>query len=258
VPDTARDTVARPEGSRMRGFAVAGCHLALLALGCAEPKPLPNVVEPKPGQTLTSLPGPMPNFGPFATVDEGLLAACPLVLSQPHAVIPVRPDDQNFKLYWRIAREYCAWFYAPEGQGIVMSLLAVNAVDDDPKKRQCLPPSYVVDSRYPASRIAYLVIVHSHAFDETLNKFDLGLLVEMAQLHGFTSSVQGKETPISIVAFIGEEHDDKVTCTGFYQYTPHPSSELVSVTIDKKTGALTRTVLNHVKWKADMTYELLP
>src|SRR5512133_3493247 len=89
----------------------------IASCGCSTPEPIPNVVRRNAGEpTPLTIPGPMPHFGPFTSVDEALLAACPLVLSQPHAVIPVRKDDQNFKVYWATADEYCAWLYGVEGK----------------------------------------------------------------------------------------------------------------------------------------------
>jgi hypothetical protein len=54
----------------------------------------------------------LPNFGPFASVAEAILAACPVIMRQPHALIPVPRTDQNFSVYWRTASEYCAWLYS--------------------------------------------------------------------------------------------------------------------------------------------------
>ncbi|HYO57887.1 hypothetical protein [Archangium sp.] len=82
----------------------------LLSLGCSDPKPLHGVVEPKAGETLKRILGPMPGFGSFDTYSDALLAACPLILNQPNAVAG-KPSDPNFRLYWPKSREYCAWIY---------------------------------------------------------------------------------------------------------------------------------------------------
>ena len=57
--------------------------LLLILCACSAPKPIPGVVVREPGQELTSLPGPMPNFGPLKTAADAVFAACPLILSQP-------------------------------------------------------------------------------------------------------------------------------------------------------------------------------
>lgn len=147
--------------------------LAALLWGCSEPKPRPNVVRPPPGapRPLT-IAGPMPHFGPFTNVSDAIGAACPFILSQPHAVIPTRKGDQNFDVYWRTAEEYCAWIYGVEGRAVEMSLLSMSSVQSNPKARHCDLPPYVADSRYPADSISYLVIIHSHPFDKELSQQD--------------------------------------------------------------------------------------
>lgn len=100
--------------------------LCVLLIACAAPSPNPHVVHPKLGETLTSVPGPLPNFGPFASVAEAILAACPVIMRQPHALIPVPRTDQNFSVYWRTASEYCAWLYSVDGEHVDMSLMATS------------------------------------------------------------------------------------------------------------------------------------
>lgn len=225
------------------------CAIMFLC-GCAAPKPIPGVVVPPPGEVLTVIPGPMPGFGPFATVNDAIGAACPLILNKPHAVIPVRPQDQNFELYWRTAQEYCAWFYAPEGKNIEMSLFAVSAVQDDPRKRKCTLPAYVADSRYPQGSITYLTIIHNHPYDYGFSDdSDLVFLAQMALLHGFTPSVNDRQVSISIVAYIGRFVGGEVQCAGFYQYLPARNSELVKVVIDQDSGRWSERLIGHVMWE---------
>jgi hypothetical protein len=209
-----------------------------------------GVIEPGPGKALASIPGPMPNFGTYATVDAAILAACPLIMRQPHASIPVPVTNQNFDTYWRVSREYCAWLYAAKNEPVEMSLFATSAVQDEPDKRTCRLPAYVDDSRYPSESIAYLVILHSHPFDRELSKRDLLFLVQMAQLHGFTPPLQGQQVSISIVAFFGKE-----SCEGFYQYLPARNSELIKVTAEEE-GRWKETLVGHVRWNSDEDYTL--
>jgi hypothetical protein len=249
---------ARPEFNTAESrVMVKRClPLLLLAFGCVEPKQSPGVVRVKPGEVLTRSPGPMPDFGPFATVEDGILAACPLVVSQANAVIPVRRTDQNFEVYWRTAQEYCAWLYAPAGKDVVMSLLAASPVQSDPVMRQCALPAYVEDNRHPDDGIVYLTILHNHPYEDGLSARDLRFLIQMAQLHGFTPSINGHAVSISIVAFLGHERDGSVACAGFYRYDPLPNSELIKVVIDA-TGQRRKAVIGHVRWNEDGTYEIV-
>jgi len=97
-----------------------------LAAACTAPRPNPYVVTPKPGETLTSISGPMPDFGTYTSVSDALLAACPVIIGQPHALIPVSRDHQNFGVYWRTASEYCAWLYSIDGAQVDMSLMTTS------------------------------------------------------------------------------------------------------------------------------------
>lgn len=234
-------------------------NLAVLILSCAEPKPLPNVIRPPPsGPRPHTVAGPMPDFGPFANVDDAINAACPFMLNQPHAVIPVRKGDQDFDVYWRTADEYCAWLYGVEGKSIRMSLLMVSAAQDNPKLRQCELPPYVADRDYTPDSIAYLVIIHNHPYDAVLTDRDLRFLAQMAQLHGFASSINGRQIPISIVGFIGRMQAGQATCAGFYQYSPLPDSELTKITIDPASGVWRRALIGHVRWNEDLTFTIEP
>ena len=83
--------------------------LLSLVLGCASVPPK-GVVRFRAGEAPTHIDGPMPGFGPFPTYSDAVLAACPLILSLPNAVT-VQPSNPNFKLYWKLSTEYCAWIY---------------------------------------------------------------------------------------------------------------------------------------------------
>jgi hypothetical protein len=90
----------------------------------------------------------MPDFGPFQKYSDALLAACPYILSLPNAVTP-QPHTPNFKLYWGLSQEYCAWIYhTPDGK-YEMSMLATPTVQNDSRRRSCYLPPQVRDSRYP-------------------------------------------------------------------------------------------------------------
>lgn len=84
----------------IRSFLLGPC--ILLAAACTAPRPNPYVVIPSPGETLTSISGPMPDFDSYTSVSDALLAACPVIVRQPHALIPVPRNDQNFSVYCEI------------------------------------------------------------------------------------------------------------------------------------------------------------
>jgi len=216
-----------------------------------------RIVETQPGEYPESISGPMPGFGPYQTVDEAIFAACPLVLDQPEAVIPVPPSDQNFRLYWNVSREYCAWLYSPDGKEVSMSFLAMSPVQDVPGKRQCRLPGKVTDRRYPAEKLAHVVVLHSHPFDRRLSDEDLLFLGRMANLHGMTALVDGHEISISIVAFFGKLNAGRPVCDGFYQYLPARNSELVRMS-SQGNGQWERQLLGHIKWNENGTPNLVP
>ena len=132
-----------------------------LAAACTAPRPNPYVVTPKPGETLTSISGPMPDFGTYTSVSDALLAACPVIIRQPHAVIPVPRNHQDFSVYWRTASEYCAWLYSIDGAQVEMSLLTTSPLQDDPTRRRCDLPAQVIDRRQPEAAVAYPVMLHN-------------------------------------------------------------------------------------------------
>lgn len=220
--------------------------LSILLIACAVPSPNPYVIQPKLGETLTSVLGPMPNFGPFESVGDAILAACPVLMRQPHALIPVPKTDQNFSVYWRTASEYCAWLYSVDGEHVDISLMAANPVQGDPSKRRCDLPARVADSRHPDATIAYLVMLHNHASGEILSPLDLNAIAEMASIHGATTQFRGQQISISIVAYFGQERDGKPECAGFYHYVPARSDEIMRYTVDN--GRLTKKIVARVAW----------
>lgn len=188
-----------------------------LALGCSASKLPPGVIEPRAGETLKWIPGPMPGIGPFDTYSDALLAACPLILKQPNAVAG-RPSDPNFKLHWQNAQEYCAWIYrTPDGK-YELSMLAVNYTQDNLLLRQCRLPADIQDSRYPAEQLGYVFAVHNHPYPDELSDGDIRFIVEQGLKHGFYFEADGRKIPIGTVAFFSNSLD--ATCDGFYEYIP--------------------------------------
>lgn len=111
--------------------------VAVLGLDCSLPKPSPGVLHIGPGETLSSVPGPMPGFGPFSNFSDALLAACPLILGKPHAMAG-RPTDENFRLRWKLSQEYCAWLYYTPDDKYEMSMLVAETMQPDPYLRPTL------------------------------------------------------------------------------------------------------------------------
>jgi hypothetical protein len=239
----------------IRSLLLGPCML-LLAGACTAPRPNPYVVTPAPGETLTSISGPMPDFGSYSSVSDALLAACPVILRQPHAVIPVPRDHQNFSVYWRTASEYCAWLYSVDGEQVEMSLLTTSPVQDDPTRRRCDLPAQVVDRRKPEAAAAYLVMLHNHPGGERISPPDLRAIAEMARIHGPTAQLQGKQISISVAAFFGRMRDEEPECAGFYHYVPARSDEMLQYTVDN--GRLMRKVVARVAWSDAETPKILP
>jgi len=192
----------------------------LLHFACAPRTPIPGVVQPGIGETLTSIPGPMPGFGPFEKFSDALMAACPVILSKPRATAG-RPTDQNFKLRWMLSQEYCAWlYYTPDGK-YEMSMLAAAPTQNDHSKRVCDLPSIVNDSRYPSGGLGYVFVLHNHPYENELSDFDIRFIVAMAAEHGITIKTNAGEVPISIVAFYSRSDNlENPSCDGFFQYIP--------------------------------------
>lgn len=238
----------------LRAFLLGPC--ILLAAACATPSPNPNVVIPSPGETLTSISGPLPNFGAYPSVSDALLAACPVIIRQPNAVIPVPRNHQNFGVYWRTASEYCAWLYSVDGEQVEMSLLTTSPVQDDPSRRRCDLPAQVIDRRKPEAAVVHLVMLHNHPGGESVSPPDLQAIAEMARIHGPTTHFQGRRISISVAAFLGRMSNDKPECAGFYHYAPARSDEMLRYTIDN--GRVTRQVVARVVWLEDGTPKILP
>lgn len=230
--------------------------LVLLA-GCActtTPTPIPGVVETPPGGTIKSLPGPMPNFGPFESYSDALIAACPLILGKPHAVAG-RPSDPNFELYLQLSTEYCAWlYYTPAGK-FEMTMLTASAAQADPSRRQCQLPSWVDDPRYPSDSLGYVFVLHTHAYMKRIMDLDVSAIVELGRAHGFNVRVNGRDIPLSIIAFYSNSTHDNPTCDGFFQYIPL-TEEILQWTRDPH-GGWTRRQVAAVKWTSPIKFTIV-
>ncbi|WP_434385191.1 hypothetical protein [Melittangium boletus] len=161
----------------------------------------------------------MPGFGPFPSRQDALMAACPRILGLPNAIAG-RPDSPNFELHWRTSSEYCAWIYrTPDGM-YEMSMLAVSAVQDDARRRQCSLPSTVSDPRYRAEDIQYMFVIHNHPYEGEISRNDIRFIVEQGAVHGFSAKAEDRQVPLSIVAFYSRSERGNPTCDGFFQYIP--------------------------------------
>ena len=206
-----------------------------LVCGCASKMPT-GVVAAEPGQKLQSVPGPFAELGPETDPDTAIIKACPVVMGLPNAYVPVGPSDQNFKTYWNVSAEYCAWQYSPDGRQIWTSLFATSAVQSDPSMRTCDLPPRVVDSRYPGAEMLLLTVIHNHVFrdppDNKLSTHDFDYLDNMVGQHHTRMAegaedvvfpeVNGKPVPMRVVAFFGRTTPSGVVeCAGFFEYTWH-------------------------------------
>lgn len=194
--------------------------LALLVLGCA-PQPIPGVVRPAPGAPpLESLPGPMAGFGPFDSFSDALIAACPLILSKPHATVSHIPDPE---LALRLSSEYCAWLYYTPADKYELSMLTDQSDADDlvTRKRSCKLPSFVDDPRYAPGSLKYIFALHNHPFGSPLSFRDMRKIISLANTHEWVVNTRDGKVPIAIIAFYAKSPDTtSPPCDGFYQYTP--------------------------------------
>ncbi len=227
----------------------------LLAAACTAQRPSPYIVQPPPGETLTSVPGPLPDFGPFTGIPEALVAACPVLIRQPHAHIPVSKDHQHFSVYWRTASEYCAWLYSVDDEHVEMSLMATSPIQDDPSRRRCDLPAHVSDRRQPQAAVTNLVMMHNHPAGSGFSLTDLDAIAGMARIHGATTRFQGKLISISIAVFFGRERDGTPECAGFLLYAPARSDEIMRYTVEH--GLVRGQPIARVVWPVEGTPQIL-
>ncbi len=196
----------------------------------------------------------MPDFGSFQNHSDALLAACPYILAMPNAVTPP-PSNPNFKLYWDLSREYCAWIYhTPDGR-YEMSMLATTTVQNDPRRRSCYLPSHVRDSRYSDESLGYVFVVHNHPVGQELSRYDIQFIVAQAAIHGLTTKVGDHELPISTVAFFSKSFGSrKIHCDGFFQYIP-ATGELLKWTVNAR-GDWDKEQYGSVVWTGPEKFEI--
>jgi hypothetical protein len=176
-----------------------------------------------------AMPGPMPRTGPFKTHMDALLDACPRLLSLPNAVggrqegpfTTLGSQDRfQFKRYVDVSTEYCAWiYYTPHGV-YEMSWVGTNTEQPDSKLRNCNLPHYVSDPRYPDSEIMYVFAIHTHPVPGELTRGDIEYIIRVGEKHGKTFYTPAGPVNLGIIAFTSNSTGGKVTCDGFFQYTP--------------------------------------
>ncbi|WNG19849.1 hypothetical protein F0U63_38145 [Cystobacter fuscus] len=200
----------------------------LTILGCASTPPIEGVVRPRPGEAfLESLPGPMPGFGPFDSYSDALIAACPRILSKPHATAG-RAQAQDFQLRWRVSREYCAWLYYTPDHKYEMSMLTDQSRPDGlDRKKSCVLPFHVEDQRYPPGSLEYVFALHNHPYAARLSDDDIQSIVSKGRLHGFEAETHEGKVKLAVIAFFSNSADtEHPTCDGFFQYIPLTSQLL--------------------------------
>lgn len=163
----------------------------------------------------------MPGFGPFDSLSDALISACPLILSQPRATAG-RRDEQGFNVRWRVSSEYCAWlYYTPDGK-YEMSML-VESSDPLPiselDERTCGLPAFVEDPRYPPGSLKHIYVLHNHPSPITLSNRDVQAIARAARIHGKYVETKDGKVPVSIVAFFANTYEpSRPACDGFFEY----------------------------------------
>lgn len=206
----------------------------------------------EPGQELTSIPGPMPNFGPFKTAADAVFAACPLILSKPHAVAG-RKSDPNFDTYFRLSTEYCSLLYYTPDKNFEMSMLATKYAQVDPRSRECPYLSDVDDPRYSSDSLAYVYLLHGHTYENELSNKDIRAIVALGRKHGFVTKVQDKEVRLGVIAFFSNGSYDNPTCDGFFEYIP-ATEKMSRWTV--KNGQWTPDHYADVVWTSPFDYTI--
>lgn len=196
---------------RFLNLVVAG-----MVSACVSPLPEGVISLPEGKQ---SIPGPMPKAGPFETYFDALLDACPRMLSLPNAVAD-RPDSFNYRLYWDVSTEYCAWIYYTPAKMYEMSWIGTNETQDESRRRNCDLPPYVSDQRYADDDIRYVLAIHSHPVPNELSKGDIGYIIAAGKKHGLAFNNKEGQIRLGIIAFFTRGDRDRVSCDGFFQYAP--------------------------------------
>ncbi|RKH11075.1 hypothetical protein D7X74_26175 [Corallococcus sp. CA047B] len=197
----------------------------------------------------------MPGFGPFDTFSDALVAACPLILSKPHATAG-RERAQDFRVRWRISKEYCAWlYYTPAGKYEMSMLTDQSEQDELDRRKSCLLPETVDDARFPMGSIKYVFALHNHPYEGRLSDGDIRMIVSMGRTHEWVVEVGGKKVPLSVVAFFSNSDDlGQPSCDGFFQYIP-VNGELKKWTGDG-SGGWRQELLGTVTWQDEEHYRI--
>ncbi|RYZ17858.1 MAG: hypothetical protein EOO70_00725 [Myxococcaceae bacterium] len=197
----------------------------------------------------------MPGVGPFDTFSDALIAACPVILSKPHATAG-RKEAQDFRVRWRISKEYCAWlYYTPAGKYEMSMLTDQSEQDELDRRKSCLLPETVDDARFPVGSIKYVFALHNHPYEGRLSDGDIRTIVSMGRLHEWVVDVGGKRVPLSIVAFFSNSDDlGQPSCDGFFQYIP-VNGELKKWTGDA-SGGWRQEMLGTVTWQDEEHYRI--
>ncbi len=205
----------RPSSLLMRSLLLA------VAWGCMPAPPPLGVVRIDRGALLKAIPGPMPGFGPFDSLSDALISACPLILSQPRATAG-RKDEQNFNVRWRVSSEYCAWLYYTPDDKYEMSMLMESTAPlpiNEMEERTCGLPAFVEDSRYAPGSLKHIYVLHNHPSPITLSAKDVEAIVHAARIHGKFAETKDGKIPVSIVAFFANSYDPSPpACDGFFEY----------------------------------------
>jgi hypothetical protein len=232
--------------------------LVLVVCGCSASPPPTGVVRFDPRNIPKDVEGPFPNFGPFDTRWDALLAACPLILSQPNATAG-RTDDMNFDVRWRASEEYCAWLYYTPADKYEMSMLVESSEPiRNSHERICRAPAFVNDKRYPQSSLKHLYFLHNHpAFPTNLSELDIAALARIAQIHGgFVETKEGR-IPVSIIAFISTSYPPQpASCDGFYEYS-HGSTEVFKWLPDEH-GQWRKSLAGTITWSSETQFHFFP
>lgn len=200
---------------------LTGCLLLAIAWGCTAAPPPRGVVRIDRRDPPKTIAGPMPGFGPFDSLSDALISACPLILSLPRATAG-RRDEQGFNVRWRVSSEYCAWLYYTPDEKYEMSML-VESTDPLPlnelDERTCGLPAFVEDSRYAPGSLKHIYVLHNHPSPISLSMRDVQAIARAAKIHGrFVETKEGK-IPVSIVAFFANAYaPERPACDGFFEY----------------------------------------
>ena len=197
----------------------------------------------------------MRGFGPFDSFADALKAACPLILSKPHANVGhLKASDP--RLAFRVSTEYCAWLYYTPDHRYEMSMLTDQSATDDllTGRRSCVLPAFVDDPRYSPGELKYIFALHNHPFGGPPSPGDLLFSDEMANLHAWAIETKNSKILLSIIAFFSNSADpERPSCDGFFQYVP-ATREMLKWTHTQ--GIWTREELGTVTWLNEKTYRL--